>query len=852
MTDSTTAMAGVQTQSLGGDWKFTRAEGDEWLTGSVPGDVYSDLVTNGVIDHPHDEDNELDVQWVGRTDWTYRRTFTVDAATLDHERVVLECLGIDTVAEVRVNGETVGETRNMHREYSFDVGAVLEPGRNEIEVAFESPVTYAARRQAELPYDVPVMRYPVDQPGRNVVRKAQCHFGWDWGPCLPGVGIWRDIRLVAHSEPRVTGSTTEQTHHEDGDVTLTVRALVDAPTPGSAEVSASVAGTSASRRVDLASGENEVELDVRVADPDLWWPNGYGDQPLYDLELSVRRDGGTVTTTDRVGFRDVELVTAEEPGEGLSFRFEVNGEPVYAKGANWIPVESMPGEIETEQYDTLLGDAAAANMNMIRVWGGGFYELDAFYERCDELGLLVWQDFMFSCSLYPADEQFLDNVEAEVRDQARRLSNHPSVALWCGNNENEVSVTSWFADDDNHERLVEDYRRLTDRIADTVAEEDPAGTFWSASPSSGPETLDPENPARGDLHYWDVWHGGEPFSDYETVEPRFVSEFGYQSFPSVESLSAVTPETHRNPTAPLMEHHQRHESGNRLILQRMAEHFRFPFALDDFVYLSQIQQGLAMKVAIEHWRRLKPYCMGTLYWQLNDLWPCASWSSIEYGDRWKALQYMVQRLYAPVLVSGTIENASADDARDGAETGDRAENEERDDTDDEAWLEVWLTSDSPDPDTGRVTVESVTLDGEVISTHTEDVHLAPHESSVATRVRVADLLGDAPRESTMVRLTYDGDSESYPNAVFFEPFKRLDLPDPDVDVSVTDGSISVEADSAALFVSLSAESLPGRVTDSYFHLAPDEQRTMEYRSEEAIADERLREALSVTHLARTY
>jgi beta-mannosidase len=846
----------TQAQSLAGDWEFTRPKREEWLTGSVPGDVYSDLVANEVIDHPHEKDNELDVQWVAKQDWSYRRTFTLDPDTLNHERIVLECLGIDTVAEIFVNGERIGETRNMHREYTFEVKSALEPGVNEIKVAFESPVTYAARRQAELPYDVPLLRYPVDQPGRNLIRKAQCHFGWDWGPCLPGVGIWRDIRLVAHSEPRVTGSTTEQVHHDDGDVTLSVRALINAPTPQATEVTASIAGVSVSRQVELSTGENTVELDLRIPDPDLWWPNGYGDQPLYDLELTAGEGDpdSHVATTDRIGFRDLELITNDEGGDGLSFQFEINDEPVYAKGANWIPVESMSGEIEDEQYDTLLGDAVAANMNMIRVWGGGFYELDDFYERCDELGLLVWQDFMFACSLYPADEQFLDNVEGEVRDQVRRLANHPSIALWCGNNENEMSVTNWFADDNNHERLIVDYQRLTDRIAETVTEEDPSRTFWPASPSSGQELFDPGDPSRGDVHYWDVWHGGEPFSDYETVDPRFVSEFGYQSFPSVTALSAVIPENHLNPSAPLMEHHQRSEAGNKLILRRMADHFRLPSTFEDFVYLSQIQQGLAMKTAIEHWRRLKPHCMGTLYWQLNDLWPCASWSSIEYGGQWKALQYMIRRLYAPVLVSGNIRSDSNGyDIKGGQEVSeDGGEASNSSDAGTEEWLDVWLTSDSPDPEVGELTIKTVSLEGDVIATHTEGVELDPHESSVVARIAVADLLGDATRESAMVRLEYDGECESHPNTVFFNSFKNLQLPDTELDVSVTDETISIEAASAALFVSVSAESLPGRVDDSYFHLLPGETRTVEYRSNENIADEQIREALSITHLTETY
>jgi beta-mannosidase len=827
MTDTTTTLkTGVQTHSLAGEWQLSQAGDDEWMTGTVPGDIHTDLLDNDVIDHPHNADNEIDVQWVAKTDWTYKRTFEVDDATLDQDRVVLECLGLDTVAEVSINGTVVGETRNMHREYDFEVGDALESGTNEITVAFENAVDYAARRKEELPYEVPLLRYSIDHPGRNLIRKAQCHFGWDWGPCLAGVGIWRDIRLVSYSSPRITHSTTDQTHHEDGDVTLAVRVGIDAPGAGEAKLTASVAGVSTTETVELADGDNEVELDLRVPDPDRWWPRGYGDQPLYDLDLRVERDEQAMTTTDRIGFREIELVTEEEAESGLSFQFVVNGEPIYAKGANWIPVESMRGAIESERYEQLLSGAVDANMNMIRVWGGGYYELDEFYERCDELGLLVWQDFMFACSLYPADEQFLDNVEAEARDQVRRLANHPSIALWCGNNENEVGITAWFEEADHHDQLLEDYRELTARLDNVVAQEDPSRTFWQSSPSSNTDPLDPEDESRGDLHYWGVWHEGEPFSDYETVEPRFVSEFGYQSFSSVDQLSGVIPEDHLNPTAPLMEHHQRSGNGNALILERMTDNFRVPFDFENFVYLSQVQHGLAMKTAIEHWRRLKPYCNGTLFWQLNDLWPCASWSSIEYGDRWKALQFMARRFYAPVLVSGDVD-------------------------DDGEQLDVWLTSDLTEPDSGTVTVEAVALDGESIATETVEAELDAHESTTVATLSVKDLIGDVDPDSVMIRLDYDSDAESYPNTVFLEPYKRLTLSDPDLDVTIEDGTATVEASSAALFVSLTAQSLPGRFEDNYFHLAPGEQRTVEYTDDD-VTDATLSEELTVTHLKNTY
>ncbi|GAB3020383.1 beta-mannosidase [Natronobiforma cellulositropha] len=824
----------MYTHSLNGTWQFRAATDDDWRTAVVPGDVYSDLLANGVIDDPYDGDTELDVQWVGETDWTYSRTFTVDEAVLSHERLRLECLGVDTVAEVFVNGVSVGETENMHRRYEFDLDGVLEPGENEVTVAFRSPVEYAASELESYPYEVPLIRYPVDQPGRNFIRKAQCHFGWDWGPCLPGVGIWRDISLLAYSSPRISYTTTEQTH-EDGSVTLDVRVGADAPRAGSYDLSAAVAGASETQTVRLEEGENELALSLTVEEPDLWWPNGYGDQPLYDLEVTLAGEDAH-TVTERIGFRDLTLRRDPDGEGGETFEFVVNGVPIYAKGANWIPTENMRGHVEDAQYERLLTSAAEAHMNMIRVWGGGYYELETFYDRCDELGLLVWQDFMFSCALYPATDDFLESVEAEVRYQVRRLANRPSLALWCGNNENEMSLVNWFDDSPHIEAYYADYRRLNDEtIAPVVEAEDPSRTFWPGSPSSGglfgdESDRDPHDQRRGDVHYWDVWHDGEPFEDYLSVIPRFVSEFGYQSFASVDLLAEVVPDDQLNPTAPVMEHHQRNPGGNRRILKRMADHFRIPFAFDDLVYLSQLQHGLAMQIAIEHWRRLKPYCAGTLYWQLNDLWPCASWSSIEYGGRWKALQYMTRRFYAPVLVSTVVD-------------------EETDE------VAVWLTSDRQEATAGTLRLETYTTDGECHLVREESITLEGDESRAVATLALGEDLPEVPTETLVVRASYDVDSaalETYPSFAFFEPYKHLELPTPELSVSVEGTDVIVESTDVALFVALEAPSLAGHFSDNYFHLVPGERRRLSFRPADGRAGHDLADALSVRTLTDTY
>jgi len=850
-------------RSLTGEWEFrelpadggahvddeTHTDGD-WLPAAVPGGVYSDLLELGLIPDPFYEDNELDVQWVGETDWEYRRTVSVSEDLLDQDRVLLRCDGLDTVATAFVNDREVGHSVNMHVGHEFDVSDALEPGENELRVRFRSPVEYGQERAAEYPYEVPCIRYPVDQPGRPFVRKAQCHYGWDWGPCLPTMGIYRDISLMGYSSPRVTYLKTEQDHSGEG-IDLTVRAGVDAPGAGEFDLTAEVAGVELAEARDLDAGEQEVELTVEIddGDVDLWWPNGYGDQPLYDLEVTAGGIGGH-TVTERVGFRDLDLVV--EPDDvGTAFYFTVNGERVFAKGANTIPTAPLYGDVSETRYEHLVHSAADANMNMLRVWGGGYYEEDAFYDLCDEYGILVWQDFMFSCSLHPADDAFLDTAEEEVRHQVRRLASHPSIAVWCGNNENEEAAQNWFVDHDHHEDHLDDYRKLyTETVGPTCREEDPSRTYWPGSPSSGPDELEPYVFEKGDIHYWDVWHQGEPFEDYYTTEPRFVSEFGYQSFPSLDSLRTVMDEAEFNPTSPMMEHHQRNPGGNTTILQRAASYFQFPFDFDDFVYVSQLLQAEAMRTAIEHWRRRKPETMGALYWQLNDLWPVASWASVEYDGKWKAQQYAARRQFAPVLVSfhPTFEGA---DGAENAQAGDDGEYP------DVSAQTVWLTSDETEPLSGTVTVELYGLKNpEPLDTWTVDVIVEAGESTDLLTVGRVDLPGGVEPSEVLLRATFDGPGESYPATAFFADFKELALPETDLDVEIDGTDVTVRSEDAALFVELDPGTLSGAFSDDYVHLTPGEERTLTFDSYEgyrdAVVEARLDAALSVRHLRETY
>ncbi len=783
----------MYTETLGGEWQFRQAGTHDWLAAHVPGGVHTDLMAAGRIPDPFVADNEKRVKWVAESDWEYRRTFEPDGELLEEERVTLVCDGLDTVAEVTLNGTHLGDTDNAFRQYSWEVKRLLRRGQNELRIAFRSPVEYIAARQAERP-----MR-GVSQaiPGGSYLRKAPCQFGWDWGPQLPPIGIWKEIRLEGRSVARCDDVCLLQ-HHDQGrvalEVGLTVERWQDMPAVGVvrltdpsgkvAEVKAPLSGTTS--------------ISVPIADAQLWWPNGYGDQPLYKVDVMlVAGDRVQDQRTYQVGLRTLEL--RRKPDEwGESFTFVVNGVPVFAKGSDWIPADSFPTRLSDAHMEHLIRSAAETHQNMLRVWGGGFYEEERFYDLCDRYGILVWQDFLFSCSTYPLnDEAFLENVHIEAVQNIRRLRHRASLALWCGNNEIEWL---WMLRGWNVPELADLQAAYKGFFHATLpgwcAAEDPGRPYWPSSPSSNQPFQDPNAQDRGDAHYWDVWHGRKPFTAYRSQFPRFMSEFGFQSLPPLETIRTYADEADWNMTSYIMEHHQRSASGNGLMIGQMTDSFRMPKDFGSLVHLSMVLQAEGIRYGVEHWRRNMRRVSGTLYWQLNDCWPVASWSSIDYYGRWKALHYAARRFYAPVLLSVEDEGS---------------------------WMSVHVTSDLTVPWEGTVHWSLETLDGKVLVGGLEEVMAAPQAS---TQVCMLDFVNrvtdDNCREVVLVAELRASDERMALAVATFVPNKHLRLADPELSVTVfqqdDELAFEVTAHSLARFVELALAGVDVVFSDNYFHV----------------------------------
>ncbi|HEX3054468.1 MAG TPA: glycoside hydrolase family 2 protein [Aggregatilineaceae bacterium] len=790
--------------SLSGEWELYRAGENQSIRAVVPGCVHLDLLRAKQIEDPFYDDNESDLLWIGETDWTYTRRFRVTAEFLQQPTILVRCHGLDTLAAVEINGIAVGKADNMFRVWEFDVKRLLQVGENTISVRFDAPMPYLRAKEAEtgvLPGWVGNYR----QNGGGWLRKEPCNFGWDWGPMVVTSGIWREIELIGF-EARLTDVHIEQEHQANGQIRLNIHPQVET---GGLGVRVEIAyGDTVVARAEQPVGH---DVQVLIEQPKLWWVKGMGEQPLYEVTVQLVGENNQLLDEwqRRIGLRTLSLERhVDEWGE--SFHFAINGVPFFAKGANWIPADTFAPRLTRTDYEKLIRDAAAANMNMLRAWGGGIYEADDFYELCDEYGIAVWQDFIFACATYPAfDTEFLENVRAEAVDNIRRLRHHPCIALWCGNNELEQGLVGdqWT----DQTMSWEDYDKLFNTLLPEVVQAvDPQRAYWPCSPhTSVGDRTNWMSPESGDAHLWGVWHARQPFEWYRSCFHRFVSEFGFQSFPEPSTINSMIKAEERNLTSYGMEYRQRSGIGNSTIVHYLLEWFRLPNSYESSIWLSQILQGMGVKYGVEHWRRQMPRVMGTVYWQINDCWPAPSWSSIDVDGRWKALHYMARRFYAPLLISG-VENMEA------------------------GTVDIHVTSDKLDPCDGTVTWELISTTGEVIRKGQSGVAIGAQQD---TMIQTLDLNVDIQRvgqRNLVVKLMLhvNGKVESENLVLFVRP-KHLTLVKPGIQVRIDQQQAQIElsAEHPALWVWLSTPGGQAGFSDNFFHLFPGETKQISIEGE---------------------
>jgi beta-mannosidase len=813
-------------------WQFHEVGKSEWYPATVPGCVHTDLLSNKLIDDPFYRDNEQKLQWIGKTDWEYQTTFKVAPELLGRDRVELVFEGLDTYADVSLNEVSLFSADNMFRNWRVDCKALLKVGTNTLHIRFRSPINEVLPVMAKLSYQLPASN---DQGEKTspYTRKAPYQYGWDWGPRFVTSGIWRPVLLEAWDRARVNdlhilpkAITTEAAN-------LTAEVEVFAEENISARVAIDnltdkqLAG---SKEVNLVKGSNLVKLDFVIRRPALWWPSGLGAQPLYSFQARLLSAGQVLDQTiTRTGLRTIKL--QQQPDDsGKSFTFTINGVLLFAKGGNWIPADSFPTRISQEKYRRLLESVRDTNMNMLRVWGGGIYESDEFYELCDELGILVWQDFMFACSMYPGDQGFLDNVRQEAIDNVKRLRNHPSIAIWVGNNEIETAWKHWGWKDQLPATLWDDYLKIFHGVLPEVcAALDPSRPYWPSSPSSNLEQ-DSDSQKVGDVHYWQVWHAASPFNEYEKQFPRFMSEYGFQSFPQLETVSTYTLPEDRDIKSPVMMAHQRHPRGNQLIREYMLREYPEPKDFASFLYVSQVLQAEGIKIGAEHLRRIMPHNMGSLFWQIDDCWPVASWSSIDYTGRWKALQYYARRFYADLLLSPHEEGGN---------------------------LNFYVVSDRRLKAKGELKVNLFDFQGRRLWSDQREVEVFAQHSKSYLTVPIATLLADKDPTTVFVAAELVVDGKVVATAEhFFQPFRNLSLPQPQISAEVlrtrAGFRITLASDKLARAVYLSAPDETGVFVDNYFDLIPGRKVEVEYRTERNFPLSEFRKALKVRSLADAF
>ncbi len=822
--------AAARTQiSLNTGWQFREANKTEWKPATVPGCVHTDLLANKIIEDPYYRDNEKKQQWIGKTDWEYQTTFDVSAETTRRQNIEIVFQGLDTYADVFLNDKLILNADNMFRTWRVAVKNNLSVGANVLRIKFRSPINEILPRMAKLDYELPAVN---DQGEKTspYTRKAPYQYGWDWGPRFVTSGVWKPVNLEAWDDARIEDLQIKQNKlsKENADLSAFVEVIAANATDAAIEVE-NDGKKIAAKQIKLVNGVNKISLDFAMANPKLWYPIGLGEQSLYNFKARLLINKKQVDEqTKRTGLRTLEL--RQKPDEyGISFTFVVNGIPVFGRGANWIPADIFPTRITKEKYKTLLTSLKDANMNMLRVWGGGIYEDDYYYDLADEMGILVWQDFMFACSMYPGDKAFLDNVKHEAIDNVKRLRNHPSIVIWVGNNEIETAWQHWGGwKDKNPSSVWDDYQKIFLRLLPEVLDEyDPSRPYWQSSPSSNFQA-DSEFQGIGDTHYWQVWHAEKPYKEYEKQFPRFMSEYGFQSFPEIETVKTYTTEEDRKSIeTPIMLAHQRHPRGNQLVRAYMLREYNEPKDFESFLYVSQVLQAEGIKIGAEHFRRIMPRNMGSLYWQANDCWQVASWSGMDYFGRWKALMYYTKRFYAPLLVSPHV--------------------------DDDGVMNVYVVSDYPEARLAKLSLTLMDLSGKILMSKDVGLSAEPLKGKSYFSLPVTELLKGLDKKNVflLAQLKENDGKIVSQNEYFFKPFKELNLARPAIKTEITlsgnNFKITLSTDKLAKSVYLSGFT-EGFFKDNYFDLIPGRPLEIEFQSKRGMSVEEFRKKLKVRSL----
>ena len=796
-------------QNLDVGWKFLDNDVKDWFDATVPGCVHLDLFDNSLIQDPFYGTNEKDLQWISDKDWSYKLTFKPELGLLGQKKILLKFHGLDTYTEIFLNKKKILETDNMFHPWTVDVKDILEAGENELLVHFLSPINKILPILQSSSYILPADNDQIKNTS-PYTRKAPYHYGWDWGPSFATSGIWKSVELTGLGQWSLESAHIVQRKVSNSKAELALEMVVESSADTDAElyIVDEESNTNISKKMQLQHGKNQISEIIIIDHPDLWWPIGHGDQNLYEFQIGLEIKDRKEKLTKRIGIRDLRIEQKKDK-KGTGFTFVINGKPIFSKGANWIPADSFTTRLKKQDYYNLLKSAVQANMNTLRVWGGGIYESDDFYDLCDEMGILVWQDFMFACSLYPGDEAFLNSVKREARYQVDRLKDHPSIVLWCGNNEIAWAWHNWGWKEKYPEKVYkEDYKKLFHSVLPAVCRElDPSRLYWPSSPGDV-ETL-PERGqgyGSGDNHFWGVWHGGEDFSAFEENIGRFMSEYGMQSFPDLKTVDLFCDRSQQNLESDIIKSHQKASLGNGNVEKYVDMYFPKPKDFRSFVMVTQIMAGEAIKRAVEAHRRAMPYCMGSLYWQLNDCWPVASWSSLDYYGNWKALHYYAREFFSPVLLSILEEDNH---------------------------VNFFVVNDGERIKEAELELKLFRFDGELLTNKKIEISIPANSCSKLLRVATSELLELDKPDTLLLRCSVqaDGKTISENDHIFVRP-KDLSLPNEDFtfEYKYEDGKhiIYIEAISFLYKVHIRCTNDHGNFSKNFFEMVPGDFVKIEY------------------------